>query len=348
MDLDTRLDEGGAQEVQAPAVTPTLLLDVGVVLERHARSQLHGAGHHQPGVLAHLGEEANELGVADVEASAQAGQVRPLRERVHGDHPVETVLDDRVPRSGPRELDVALVAEHGDAVGPAPCGGVCQVVDRTCRVGGRVDPETQGLAGVVRADRGQVEVPARVDVNGHRPAPGQHCTHGIRGIGDSGIEDGVLLRVAQAQEVGHAGHELLRAHARGQISGNDVHAEAAVQPPGGCLSERRRADGGRVARFGARRSQGRDHGRRRRVARRPHRQVDESALMGGGQRLEGVQPVVGIGRGPKTGHEEITNSSKRPAPPVRKRARRTAASASWDSDSTSPSRCRAASTSPRS
>ena len=45
-----------------------------------------GPGTMKPGVLAHLGQVAHELGVAGVEAGPGAGQVRALRQRVHGEH----------------------------------------------------------------------------------------------------------------------------------------------------------------------------------------------------------------------------------------------------------------------
>ena len=73
-------------------------------------------------MLADLGQEADEVAVAGVEADPDPGQVRALRQRVDGHHAVDPVLEERRRRAVPGELGVALVGEDRDAVGPAPRG----------------------------------------------------------------------------------------------------------------------------------------------------------------------------------------------------------------------------------
>ena len=124
-------------------------------------------------MLAHLLQVVHQLGVAGVEADPQAGQVRALRQRVHRDHAVEPVLEDRARRPVPGELDVALVAEDRDAVAPAPRRGRAEVVERAGRVARAVDPEAQGARRVGRVDGVEVEPPVGVDRHRHGPAAGE-------------------------------------------------------------------------------------------------------------------------------------------------------------------------------
>jgi hypothetical protein len=95
-------------------------VDVLVVRERGDACCLRRTGHQHPDVLAHLLEVLDEVPVARIEADAETGEVRPLRERVDGDDTVTAGLEDRPRRAVPRELRVALVAEHRDPVATTP------------------------------------------------------------------------------------------------------------------------------------------------------------------------------------------------------------------------------------
>ena len=113
-----------------------------------------------------------------------------------GDDAVEAVLDDRVPRACPGELDVALVAEDGHAVGSPPRGRGPKVVNGARGVGRCVHPKAQGAGRVLVADGRQVEAPAVVDGDRHCSATGKLGAHRVGRIGDGRVENGVSLRVA--------------------------------------------------------------------------------------------------------------------------------------------------------
>ena len=95
-----------ARKLEPLPVAVPLDVDVVVVGEGHRAGGLDRAGHHQPGVLAHVEEEADQLGVAGVEAGPHPGQVGALGQRVDGDH----ALGPRRPASsggGPSQVNSA-------------------------------------------------------------------------------------------------------------------------------------------------------------------------------------------------------------------------------------------------
>ena len=114
------------------------------------RRRLHRAGDHEAGVLADLGEVGDQLPVAGVEPGPRPGQVRSLRQRVDGQHAVGAVFEDRARRAVPGELDVALVGQHGHAVGPPPGRDRAEVVEAAGRVARRVHPQAQRPGGIGR------------------------------------------------------------------------------------------------------------------------------------------------------------------------------------------------------
>ena len=186
-------------------------------------------------MLAHGAEELDQLGVAGVEADPDAGQVGALGEGVHGDHAVGAVLEHRAGRAVPGELGVALVGEHGDAVGPPP--GRLRTRGRPRPpVGfeGEFDQSSRARARVGRVDGVEIEAaepPGRGrDRDG--AAPGQLRPHGVGRIGHRGVQHRVPVRLAQPEQVRHRGHELLRPDAGGDRRRRDVgEPEAARQPP---------------------------------------------------------------------------------------------------------------------
>ncbi len=238
----------------------------------------------------------DEVRVAGVEPDSHAGQVGALRQRVHGDHTVETMFEDRTAPSSPRELHVALVGEHGDAVPPAPCRGGAQVVDGAGRVAGAVDPQCQRSRRIGRVDRRQVQPSGLREWDGHGAASGQRGTHLVGRVGDRRVQHGVEVGSAQPQPLRQRAHELLRADARRRMGGIHGEVEAALDPACDRPPQGGGADAGRVTALAVRCGQRLDHGRRGRVTRRPDRQVDHATGEPGGERLEPVDPLVRVRR----------------------------------------------------
>ena len=90
--------QDAGQEGQPLPVAAPLRHHVVVVGQGGHGGGLHRAGHHEAGVLAHVAEELDQLGVAGVEADPDAGQVGALGQRVDGHHAVGAGL--RAPSAG--------------------------------------------------------------------------------------------------------------------------------------------------------------------------------------------------------------------------------------------------------
>ena len=148
---------------------------------------------------------------------------------MHGDEPGAAVLEDRSRWTVPRELGVALVAEHRDAVGSPPPRRGREVVERPSRVARRVDPQTERPLGVVRVDGRQIEMKVgrrrRRERLGIRRARRPSHTSGSHG----GIQHGVAIRSTEAQPLRQRPHELFRADAGGE-GGRLGDAEPAGDP----------------------------------------------------------------------------------------------------------------------
>ena len=78
----------GSATARRRGVAGLLLADVLVVAERGGGRGLDRRRHHQPAVLAHLAQVADELAVAGDEPGPQPGHVRALRQRVDDEHAV--------------------------------------------------------------------------------------------------------------------------------------------------------------------------------------------------------------------------------------------------------------------
>ena len=103
------------------------------------------------------------------------------------------------PRPVPRELDVALVGEHGDAVGPTPGRGCAEVVERAGRVARAVDPQARAPGRRRAASMASRSQPAALGQrHGHRPAPGEDRAHLVGRVGDRRVEDRVAVRACAA------------------------------------------------------------------------------------------------------------------------------------------------------
>ncbi len=77
---------GPRRAVRVEPVARALHLDVGIVVERRHAGRLGRAGHHHSDVFADLLQVADEFGVTGVEADAQSGEIRTLRQRMNRHH----------------------------------------------------------------------------------------------------------------------------------------------------------------------------------------------------------------------------------------------------------------------
>ena len=143
---------------------------------RRRRRPGPGPGTIRPACWRTAREVGHQLGVAGEEADPHPGQVRPLRQRVHGHHALQARLEDRTGRALPGELGVALVGEDRHPVPASPGGRRGQVGQPARRVGRRVDPEQQRPArrrpGAMAA-RSRPAAVGRGRRDGHGPAAGQ-------------------------------------------------------------------------------------------------------------------------------------------------------------------------------
>ena len=144
--VDPGLGQRARHRLEADAIPGALLVDVHVFAPRRDRGRLHGARHHEAGVLAHLGEVAHERGVTGVDAGSHARQVRPLRQGVDREDALRPVLEDRPRRAIPGELHVALVGEHGHPARRPPRGGRAEVAELAGGVARHVHPEAERRA----------------------------------------------------------------------------------------------------------------------------------------------------------------------------------------------------------
>ena len=266
-------------------------------------------------------------------------------------HAVETVLQDALARAAPREFHIALVAEHGYAVRATPGSRSRKIVERARRVARRIHPQHECACGVRRADGRQVEPAGGVHRHGDAAATRERGAHFVGRIRHGRIQHGVAVGAAQLHVLRCGGDELFAAHARRHLRERHVDAEAPLHPRAGGGAQRFGADARRVSAFGVRRRQRGDHRGSRCVARRADRQVDDAAVVLGGQLGERVEPVVGVRRWNERlrGHAgATTNSVRRPRDASASLARTRMPPSSCVVDTTSPSRCNDAITSPRS
>ena len=86
---------------------------------------------------------------------------------------------------------------------------------------GSLIQSTQRALGVGVADRVEVEMPVRVERHRDGAAAGEHRAHLVARVRDRGIQHGVALRIAQAQQVRQRRDELLGADARADVRALD-------------------------------------------------------------------------------------------------------------------------------
>ena len=184
-------------------------------------------------MLAHLLQVGDELGIPGVEAGAEAGQVRPLRQRVDGDHAVESVLEDRAGRTVPRELAAALVAEHRDPVRATPLRRGRQVVEGPSRVGRAVDPQHERPGGVLGIDGVEARTEVAVHRHRNRTAPGQRGPHLVRRAARRGAGP-CPDQACAAGATGEACRPVPSCRRRRRSAGRHVDAEPSRQPPARC------------------------------------------------------------------------------------------------------------------
>src|SRR5665213_89286 len=120
--VDAEVTKRAGHQHQSTPISLTLDVHVFVIVVGDGDGGLHGSRHHEARVLAHQFEEADQLFVAGVEASAQARQVRSFRARMHRENAIAAVFEDRPRSPGPRELRVTLVTGHEHTLLTAPRG----------------------------------------------------------------------------------------------------------------------------------------------------------------------------------------------------------------------------------
>ena len=107
------------------------------------------------------------------------------------DDTVSTVLQNRLRRTIPRELGIALIAKNWDSMRATPHCGCTQIVNSASRIGRTVDPQQQRSLRVVFADGIQIDSAAIVTRHGNCATPGQSCTHFVRRVRNSWVQNGV-------------------------------------------------------------------------------------------------------------------------------------------------------------
>ncbi len=304
------------QQRETPAVCRSLNFDVGVVVVRHGTSELNRSGDHEPSVLTNLGEVGHEFSVSGVEPTPHTSHVRALRQRVHSKYPGGTCLEDGAGTVDPRELGVALIGQDDHIIGSTPrrCGD--QVVERAARVGWRVDPKTDRSSGVGGIDGCEVESSAGQQRNRNRPGVAQQRTHFVGRIGNGRIEDRVAIRTAQAQPLWGRRHELLGADAGCDFLVRvDTHSESSSEPSGDRAAIARRAERRRISALGIRRCQRTYDLGRRRIARRPDRQIDGATRKFGRQTTRLAETIMRIRRRDKSVRGQGSDATGAPKKP---------------------------------
>ena len=269
--------------------------------------------YEHPGVLAHLGDRADQIGVPGEEGRPVAGEVGLLGQGVQGEQtgPASRSPDPRVqetrdrldvPRRLPGKLGVALVGDDDRAASPGPGddpGQLLGVQDVPVGVSGAVEPD-DGHARVV------VDVPGGgvgVGVHGDRGGTHEASADVVGGVGGPRVQDEVPRSHAQVER--QEGHGLL-----GTDRGDDLgltqvlHASAAPHPLDDGGAHHGGADRRRVAGGVGCRGQGGSGDLRGGVDGRTHREVDDAVRVLGSALSVGAQRVPReVGQGEAAGQE---------------------------------------------
>ena len=127
-----RIDPDGCEDLTEPfepgAIAIALFHNMLLIAPCGHRRRLDRTGNHETGVLSQFGQISDEIAVTGVETCPHPCQIRSLRERVHGQHAIGAVFEDRRSGAGPRELDVALVGDDRDSVRTSPRRGGTEIV----------------------------------------------------------------------------------------------------------------------------------------------------------------------------------------------------------------------------
>src|SRR5665811_1382964 len=231
-DGEARRLECPTQSYSSRQIHLALRRDVRVIAQGHPHRFLHGPRHHQPKVLAYLEEFVDHRLVAGDEGRTVAGEVRPLRQRVHSEQSVEAVaadvrMQDRPRLALPREFEITLVGDEEYASFARPIDRLLEMLwaqDASGRVGRRIDEED------LRRDGADAD--GRIACNDGRSD--ETCADLIRGIGEFGDDyrvaraDAELHRQARDEFLGADGWEY-------GVRAETGDAEFAVQPIDGGL-----------------------------------------------------------------------------------------------------------------
>ena len=269
VDRPARLGERPSQQ-RTPGRVPLPLRDgVRVIGQRRRHRRLHRSRHDHPGLPPDRQQPRDQRRVAGHEPGPVAGQVRPLGQRMDGQHArVRPVAHVRVQHGDGRDLpaqaEVALVGGHHRPAFGRPGHHLAQVPGREHppgRVRRRVQPHQLDPGGPGRQQA----------VRGDGGGPGQPRAGVVGRVGQRRVHQHVTG--PEPEHDGQPGDELLGPDDRQHVVRRHPDPVGAFQPARRRFTESRSAPGQRVTRrVGSLGQGGADHGGHR-VHRRAHGQV---------------------------------------------------------------------------
>ena len=226
-----------------------------LISQRHHHGGLHRGGHNHAGVLTAINQVRHQLGGTGNERGTVTGEVRLLRQRVHGKQAGEVAVTHariqdgrhrlaaaRLIPGAPTELRVALIGRHHGTDFTRLRHNLTQLLHgthHTVRVRRGVHPNQLHAAAGVSVQLVQA-------VGGHGLGAGKAGTHIVGGVRNARVHDHIAR--AQTQQERQPRHKLLRAD-RGHdcLRAQALHAASALKPLGNSLTQGGGAVGGRVA-----------------------------------------------------------------------------------------------------
>ncbi|CAB4543194.1 unannotated protein [freshwater metagenome] len=213
-----------------------------------------------------------------------------------GQHTVEAVFKNCPTGPVPCELDVTLIGNHRNVALASPLRCGFKIVKVSGGIPGRVHPETQRSSCVGRINGIEIASAVGSNWNWNRTCSSKFRTHGIRRITNGRIQHSVAIRGAQAKPMRKPGNEFLGANAGGDFFRSNADAELALHPAHCRFAVGREPNRCWITPLACRRGERFDDDCWRRIEGVAYREVDHSALVCRRDRLERVEPIVGIGR----------------------------------------------------
>ena len=286
---------------------PAIRLRISTIIER---AECGGHYNPQPGVCDYCGNQGRCPALANkVLTIAQRYQEDglPIPESVHGseqDDPVKVAaLMSLVPimeswANGVRKRATEMAVDQGMEL-PG-----FKVIEMSRWIPRRVHPQTQRSSCVGRINGIEVASTVGSNWNWYRARSGKFRPHRIGRIADGRIQHGVAIGRAQAKPMREPGDELLAANACGNLFRTNADAEFALHPTHRRFAIRGKADRCWIAALACRCGERFDDNCWRRVEGVAYREVDYPTLVRRRDRLERIEPIVGIGRRCESGGHE--------------------------------------------